>query len=86
VSSPPAQPPPQGPGLPQIDCHNRKDGYYVKQPCQSSYVICAAGNSIVQNCPQGTVFHPANAACEFAAQCGQAQQQQQGQSNGGGQG
>jgi hypothetical protein len=72
--SPPQQQAVQMPGTETsgFSCLGRPNGYYFQRPCQSSWTICSNGLRMRQSCPQGLVFDPANAQCEFASVCGKS--------------
>ncbi|XP_033108717.1 chitotriosidase-1-like [Anneissia japonica] len=48
-------------------CKGKADGTYADPADCSKYYQCAGGNTWHQTCPSGTVFNPANNACDWPA-------------------
>lgn len=52
-----------------FSCKGRLDGNYEAEPCSSFYFQCHQDNRNVMPCPIGTVFNPANGACDYTESC-----------------
>lgn len=55
--------------MPTFNCTGKVDGYYVQQPCTSSFFTCASGNSIKLSCPPTLVFDSVALICEYPNVC-----------------
>uniref|UniRef100_A0A915AGQ7 Chitin-binding type-2 domain-containing protein n=1 Tax=Parascaris univalens TaxID=6257 RepID=A0A915AGQ7_PARUN len=52
-----------------VNCATLPDGLYGKA-CETSFILCSNGLSVVRKCPQGLVYNPKFLRCEFpSAMC-----------------
>lgn len=52
-----------------VNCATLPDGLYGKA-CETSFILCSNGLSVVRKCPHGLVYSPKFLRCEFpSAMC-----------------
>lgn len=54
---------------PEFVCTGLKNGYYIKNPCTTTFFTCNEGQYVKVSCPPLLVFDPISAQCKYPHEC-----------------